>query len=84
MEKTVNYARLSKELLRLSETSRCQLIETLAQTLADAIFAFSPRIQALTLLLKKPAGLPNGDYAAIERLAADAAQLVRELRGAGV
>ena len=66
LEKTVNYARLSKELLRLSETSRCQLIETLAQTLADAIFAFSPRIQALTLLLKKPAGLPNGDYAAIE------------------
>lgn len=63
---TVNYARLSKALLRHCEESTCQLIETLAESLARLVLDFSPLVLTVTIQLQKPAGLPNGDYAAIE------------------
>ena len=66
LEKTVNYSQLSKAILRHCEASACQLIETLAENLARLVLDFSPLVQAVTLQLQKPAGLPNGDYAAIE------------------
>lgn len=63
---TVNYAHLSKALIRACEESQCQLIETLAENLAARCLKTSPRIQAVNLIIKKPAGVPNGDYAALE------------------
>ena len=66
LELTVNYAHLSKAILRHCEASTCQLIETLAENLARLILDFSPLIHSVTLRLRKPAGLPHGDYAAIE------------------
>ncbi len=65
LEKTVNYARLSKALIRCCQESTCQLIETLAQNLAELCLKASPRVQRVDLEVRKPAGLPNGDYAAI-------------------
>ena len=65
LEKTVNYAHLAKTLIRCCEESRCQLIETLAQTLVQACFAASERVQTATIEIKKPAGMPNGDYASV-------------------
>ncbi len=63
---TVNYAHLAKDVIRHCEASQCQLIETLAQNLATMCLETSPIIQEVTILLKKPAGMSNGDYAAIE------------------
>ncbi len=65
LEKTANYAKLSKTLLRACETSQCQLIETLAQNLARLCLDAHPAIQQVDLEIRKPAGLPHGDYAAI-------------------
>ncbi len=65
LEKTVNYARLSKALIRCCQESTCQLIETLAQNLAELCLAASPRVRRVDLEIRKPAGLSNGDYAAI-------------------
>ncbi|MGN0867699.1 MAG: dihydroneopterin aldolase [Oligosphaeraceae bacterium] len=65
LEKTANYAKLSKAILRACETSRCQLIETLAQNLAQLCLDAHPAIQLVELEIQKPAGLPHGDYAAI-------------------
>ena len=62
---TVNYARLAKAVIAACEASRCQLIETLAASLAALTLAHDERIAAVTVELRKPAGLPNGDYAAI-------------------
>lgn len=66
LEKTVNYAHLAKALIRRCEESRCQLIETLAQSLADECLGAAPFVQEVAIEIKKPAGMPNGDYAAIE------------------
>jgi dihydroneopterin aldolase len=66
LELTVNYARLSKELIRACEASTCQLIETLAANLAAMILNGNPIVEAVTLTVRKPAGLANGDYAAVE------------------
>ena len=65
LEKTVNYARLAKALLAACEDSQCQLIETLAAGLARLCLDCSGRIAEATVEVRKPAGLPNGDYAAI-------------------
>lgn len=65
LEKTVNYAHLAKTIIRLCEESTCQLIETLAQNLVQACLDASPRVQKATIEIKKPAGMPNGDYASI-------------------
>lgn len=65
LEKTVNYARLSKAIIRSCQESTCQLIETLAQNLADLCLAASPRVKRVDLEIRKPAGLSPGDYAAV-------------------
>lgn len=66
LELTVNYAKLSKAIIRHCEESRVHLIETLAAQLASLIRQWSPLITSTTITIRKPAGLPNGDYAAIE------------------
>lgn len=66
LEQTVNYARLSKQLMRICENSTCRLIETLAQHLADACLDASPRVTSVTLEIKKPAGIKHADYAALQ------------------
>ena len=65
LEKTVNYARLSKSILTACEASQCRLIETLAANLARLCLEYDMRISEATVEVRKPAGLPNGDYAAI-------------------
>ncbi|MCQ2403008.1 MAG: dihydroneopterin aldolase [Lentisphaeria bacterium] len=65
LEKTVNYSQLSKKLIRRCEESTCKLIETLAQTLVQECLDASERVQKATVEIRKPAGLPNGDYAAL-------------------
>ena len=62
---TVNYSRLSKAVIAACEASRCQLIETLAANLSRLCLDFDARIAEATVEVRKPAGLPNGDYAAI-------------------
>ena len=64
LEKTVNYAMLSKQLMQLCENSRCKLIETLAQQLADACLA-QGIVTAVTIEIRKPAGVKHADYASI-------------------
>ena len=66
LELTVNYARLSKEFIRACEASSCQLIETLAANLAQIALNAAPIVEAATITVIKPAGLANGDYAAVE------------------
>lgn len=65
LEKTVNYARLSKAVIRHCEESKCMLIETLAQNLATLCLEFSNLIQEVEVEVVKPAGLPNGEYASV-------------------
>ena len=65
LEKTVNYARLSKAIVAACEASVCRLIETLAANLAHLCLDFDARVAEATVEVRKPAGLPNGDYAAI-------------------
>ena len=65
LDNTATAANLSNALLHACETSSCQLIETLAQNLAELCLQASPRIQQVDLEIQKPAGLSNGNYAAI-------------------
>ena len=63
---TVNYAHLSKDIIRACEASQCQLIETLATNLAHLCLNTSDIVKSVTLRVIKPAGLSNGSYAAVE------------------
>lgn len=63
---TVNYAHLSKAIISACEESQCQLIETLAVNLAGLCLDSSPIVSGATVRVVKPAGLPNGEYAAVE------------------
>ena len=63
--KTVNYATLSKQLMRCCELSQCKLIETLAEQLATLCLNASERVTAATVEIRKPAGVKHADYAAL-------------------
>ena len=66
LEQTVNYADLSRRIMRVCENSTCQLIETLAQCLADVCLEASPRVSSASVEIKKPSGVKHADYAALQ------------------
>ena len=65
LEQAVNYAHLSREVLAACDSTTCKLIETLAEKLAAICLDFSSQIAEATVEIRKQAGMPNGDYAAI-------------------
>ena len=65
LAKTVNYAQLSKQLMRCCEESRCKLIETLAEHLAEICLNASDRVMATTIEIQKPAGVKHADFASL-------------------
>lgn len=65
LNKTVNYAHLSKGIIRLCQESTCQLIETLAQNIADLCLS-KDQVQAVDVEILKPAGIANADGAIIK------------------
>lgn len=61
---TVNYAEAAALALEAIQGRPHQLIETLAEQIAQAVLALSPRLRAVTVTVHKPAapvGLPVGD-----------------------
>ena len=65
LAKTVNYAQLSKKLMRCCEESTCKLIETLAERLAEVCLNASERVNSATIEIRKPAGVKHADFAAL-------------------
>ncbi|MES2503683.1 MAG: dihydroneopterin aldolase [Myxococcota bacterium] len=65
LEDTVDYSKLEQVLVETAQTSRSQLIEKLAQVLADACLAFDSRIKSIEVDLEKPACLKNARSAGI-------------------
>ena len=65
LEKTVNYAKLSKQLMKCCEESQCKLIETLAEQLATLCLNASERVNSTTIEIRKPAGIKHADFAAL-------------------
>ena len=64
LELTVNYAKLSKDVIALCQESTCQLIETLAQNISDLCLK-NPLVQKVAVSILKPAGIANADGASI-------------------
>ncbi|NLZ60387.1 MAG: dihydroneopterin aldolase [Lentisphaerae bacterium] len=65
LQLTVNYARLSKELLALVNASRFQLIESLAEAMARHCLQEYP-IEAVRVRIDKPAGIAAAEGASLE------------------
>ena len=65
LELTVNYAHLSKDIIARVSQSSCQLLETLANQLAEHCLAEYP-IEAIRLSIRKPAGIASADGAVLE------------------
>lgn len=65
---TVNYAAVRKTVQRAFTDKKYDLIERAAQVVCEAVLAEHPRVQAVTLLLKKPEAPMNAvfDYAGVE------------------
>lgn len=57
LEAAVDYAALSERLTLLAGAARCQLIETLAARLADAVLE-DVRVASVELTLRKPGAVP--------------------------
>lgn len=64
LELTVNYAKLSKDVIALCQESTCQLIETLAQNIA-ALCLKKTLVKKASVSILKPAGIANADGAVI-------------------
>lgn len=58
LDDAVDYAALSEQLVQIAAGADCQLIETLAARLADAVLA-NPAVQRVELVLRKPGALPG-------------------------
>lgn len=71
---TVDYSELSKGIIDRCAKSKCNLIETLADDLADyCLFEFEhnrcdvpPKAPIVYIKIEKPAGIPNADGAVLE------------------
>ena len=65
---TVNYAAVRKTVQRAFTAEKYDLIERAAQVVCEAVLAEHPRVQTVTLLLKKPEAPMNAvfDYAGVE------------------
>ena len=68
LDDTVNYAAVRKTVERAFTGAKYDLIERAAQAVCDAVLAEHPRVQEITLLLKKPEAPMNAvfDYAGVE------------------
>ena len=64
----MNYAAVRKTVQRAFTDKKYDLIERAAQVVCEAVLAEHPRVQAVTLLLKKPEAPMNAvfDYAGVE------------------
>ena len=65
LHKTVHYSHLSKDVLAFTNKSRCQLLETLAEQLADFCLKKYP-LNAIKIEICKPAGIAHAETAAVE------------------
>ena len=65
---TVNYAAVRKTIQRAFTAQSCDLIERAAQPVCEAVLREHPRVESITLLLKKPEAPMNAkfDYVAVE------------------
>ena len=68
LEDTVNYAAVVKAVRAAFTAQSFDLIERAAQAVCDAVLAEHPRVQEITLLLKKPEAPMTAvfDYAGVE------------------
>ncbi len=68
LEHTVNYAAVRKCITAAMTEKSYDLIEHTASVVADAVLAQFPRVQKITVLLKKPEAPMNAvfDYVAVE------------------
>jgi dihydroneopterin aldolase len=68
VEQTVDYGAVAREVLDLGTQRQFRLIETLAVRIVDRIMASQPRIQAVTVCVKKRLPPIPGvvEYAAVE------------------
>lgn len=68
LEDTVNYAAVRKTVQRVFTAEKLNLIERAAQAVCDGILAEHSRVEAVTVLLKKPEAPMNAvfDYVAVE------------------
>ena len=62
---TVDYAALTEAVLCVTQGSSCQLIERLAQLIADACLGFTG-VAGVTVMIDKPGALPGARAAAVE------------------
>lgn len=51
---TVDYAKVSQDIIKLAQQTRYELIETLAEQICEHLFAHYPGLQAIELKLAKP------------------------------
>jgi len=65
LELTVNYAQMSKDIMAFVNKSTCQLLETLANQLAEHCLDGYP-IEAISISILKPAGIASADGAILE------------------
>jgi dihydroneopterin aldolase len=65
LQLTVNYARMSKQIIAFVNQSTCQLLETLANRLAEHCLA-EYSIEAIRVGILKPAGIASADGAILE------------------
>jgi dihydroneopterin aldolase len=65
---TVDYGAVAREVLEWGTQRQFRLIETLAVGIADAVLASQPRVEALTVFVKKQLPPIPGvvEYAAVE------------------
>lgn len=65
IEDTVNYKTIKKEIVRVVESSECQLIETLAGRILDCCWR-DPRVARATVTVDKPGALRFARSVAVE------------------
>ncbi len=68
VDDTVSYAKIIKTVRRVAQSEKNDLLERVAQRVADALFEEFSKIQALKILLKKPEAPIKADfsYVAVE------------------
>ncbi len=65
IDETVNYSDLSKRIIGMVENSQCQLIERLAERVAELCLE-QPKVEKVRVRLDKPRAIPYAASAAVE------------------
>jgi dihydroneopterin aldolase/D-erythro-7,8-dihydroneopterin triphosphate epimerase len=65
LDDTVNYKAIKKAILKLVEESRCELIESLAENIADIALA-DGKVQCVVVTIDKPGALRFAKSSAVE------------------